>query len=60
MEKNKINCFDCAHFFITWNEKFPRGCRAMNFKSKGMPSATVFSSSGMECQRFTPKKRDQN
>lgn len=58
MEKNKINCFDCAYFFITWNEKFPRGCRAMNFKSKEMPSATVFRSSGMECQRFTPKKRD--
>ena len=33
----------------------PFGCRAMHFKSARNPAQVVFSSSGMECQLFTPK-----
>ncbi|MCC6501511.1 MAG: uracil-DNA glycosylase [Deltaproteobacteria bacterium] len=54
--KEKINCFHCAHFFITWNEHFPHGCKAMGFKCKEMPSAVVFRNSGMSCQMFVEKK----
>ncbi|MFQ5737124.1 MAG: uracil-DNA glycosylase [Thermodesulfobacteriota bacterium] len=53
----KINCFHCAHYHVTWDPKFPRGCRALRFKGHEMPSAVVLRSSGMECQMFTPKDR---
>jgi hypothetical protein len=31
----------------------------MHFKSAQIPSRVVFSSSGMECQLFAPKKMEQ-
>lgn len=55
-EKDKINCLHCAHFYVTWDERNPKGCRAMGFKSREAPSAVVFRSSGMACQMFEEKK----
>ena len=55
----KVNCFDCVHFYITWDKNFPRGCRALSFKGREMPCATVLSSSGIECQRFTPRESER-
>jgi len=46
------NCRACAHYFITWDVKFPHGCRAMNFKSKNSPHADVLESSGKPCLMF--------
>ena len=34
----QIECNSCAHFFITWNKRFPFGCRAMGFMSANSPS----------------------
>jgi len=56
MKPEKIDCFKCRHFFVTWDRKFPRGCRALGFKSKEMPSKTVFQASGMQCLKFERKK----
>ncbi|HBG46233.1 MAG TPA: uracil-DNA glycosylase [Deltaproteobacteria bacterium] len=50
------NCFHCKHFYITWDEFFPKGCKALGFKSREAPSAVVQRSSGMECQMFEHKK----
>ena len=58
VNKDKTNCFHCVHFFVTWDEKFPRGCRAMDFKSRKMPSIAVFEASGMPCVRFRAKKKN--
>ncbi len=55
MKKHKVNCYKCIHFFITWDKKFPRGCRAINFKSQKMPSTVVFESSGKPCLQFKGK-----
>jgi len=57
VKKGKTNCFDCIHFFITWDEKFPRGCKAMDFKTKKIPSLVVYEASGMPCTRFKQKKQ---
>jgi hypothetical protein len=56
MKTPKIDCFQCQHFFITWDKKFPRGCRALGFKSQEMPSSMVYQASGMECLKFEKKK----
>jgi hypothetical protein len=57
MKKGKINCFSCKHFFTTWDDRFPRGCKAMDFKSRKMPSVVVYEASDMPCVRFKAKKQ---
>jgi hypothetical protein len=54
---NRINCFNCVHFAITWDVKFPKACKAFGFKTANMPSVTVFQSTGSECIAFTPKQK---
>lgn len=48
----RVNCRQCMHYFVTWDEKFPYGCRAYEFKTITLPSVKVFQSSGLECQLF--------
>ncbi len=47
-----VDCFRCVHFYVTWDENFPRGCKAYGFKSRNIPSVDVYRSSGMKCLRF--------
>jgi len=58
MDKNdlKISCRTCKHYHITWDKDFPKGCRAMGFKSANMPSHVVQEASGMPCQRYEKKQ----
>jgi hypothetical protein len=55
--KKKINCMKCEHYYVTWDKKFPNGCKAYGFKTKHTPSADVLSSSGMDCQLYEAKKK---
>ena len=50
-----INCRECQFYYITWDKKFPYGCKAMGFKTKAMPSKEVYTASGLECQKFKRK-----
>ncbi|MGG0655072.1 uracil-DNA glycosylase [Rummeliibacillus pycnus] len=50
------SCFKCRHFFVTWDQNTPRGCRAYQFKSKAVPSVVVKNSSGMDCLKFDLKE----
>ncbi|HAJ79083.1 MAG TPA: uracil-DNA glycosylase [Fibrobacteres bacterium] len=47
-----IDCFKCKHYYITWDNKFPRGCRLFKFKSKYPPSRLVLESTGAPCDHF--------
>ncbi|MGM9968273.1 uracil-DNA glycosylase [Rummeliibacillus sp. TYF005] len=49
------SCFKCKHFFVTWDQHNPRGCRAYQFKSKAIPSIVVKKSSGLDCLKFEQK-----
>lgn len=51
-------CIGCAHYFVTWDAGAPHGCKAMSFKSRNLPSAVVFESSGMPCLHFLPRSAD--
>ncbi|MCH1626160.1 uracil-DNA glycosylase [Fredinandcohnia sp. SECRCQ15] len=55
----RINCLKCKYFYTTWDPKFPRGCKAFNFKTHTMPSMTVQQSSGSPCMKFEEKKPSQ-
>jgi hypothetical protein len=56
-EKQHINCFSCEHFYITYEQRYPYGCRVIGFKSARMPSVDVYINSKMECGLFAPKER---
>ena len=53
----KINCYKCKYFYITWDKNFPNGCKAMNFKTKKLPSAVVKETSDIICQSFIEKSK---
>lgn len=53
---NKVDCFKCQYFAITWDSNFPRACKLYGFKSAGIPSMTVFKASGAKCMGFAPKE----
>ncbi len=53
---HRVNCMQCWFYYVTWEKKYPHGCRKMNFKSREIPSRVVRkSSSGMDCLMFEPK-----
>jgi len=54
------SCNDCRHYYITWDPKFPFGCKAMKFKSAREPQLDVVESSGQECLYFERKMRAQS
>jgi hypothetical protein len=61
MEKPKaILCQQCHHYYVTWDPKAPHGCRKLGFKSAALPSAVVFTSSGMRCLHHTPRLITKN
>ena len=53
----RITCHNCEHYRITWDPRFPYGCRAHGFKSRKNPSLEVYEASAMECLLFAAKKR---
>ena len=57
MPRKKIDCFKCEHFYITWDKRFPYGCRAMGFKTANIPSGDVCRASGEECLWFRHKRK---
>jgi len=52
---DNIDCFSCRHFYITWDRRFPYGCKALGFKSRSMPSMEVYNASSQECLRHEKK-----
>lgn len=59
-EDKRVDCFECKHFYVTWEPNQPRGCKAFAFKSRELPSLVVFEASGERCLKFTPKRPPKN
>ncbi|TFE04203.1 uracil-DNA glycosylase [Jeotgalibacillus salarius] len=55
-ESKRINCHACKYYYVTWDPKFPKGCKAHGFKTKHLPSLEVFRASGHPCYAFEPKQ----
>lgn len=55
----KGNCRKCTYYFITWDVKFPYGCRIFGVKSKQEPSIIVYQSTGKFCENFEDKKENR-
>jgi len=52
----RIACQGCRYYWITWEPRYPYGCRAHGFKTNRHPAVAVYQASGISCQLFTPKK----
>ena len=51
-------CHKCIHYYVTWDQHFPYGCRAMDFKSKRLPINDVrMAMRAKDCLAFEMKKR---
>jgi hypothetical protein len=55
-----VNCFKCKHFYITWDKRFPNGCKVFGFKSKQLPSQVVREAIGGSCTTFQKKEPPAN
>lgn len=53
----RIDCRRCKHYYVTWDKRFPHGCRSMKFKAKTLPAAAVVNSSRMHCLYYVERKR---
>lgn len=51
------DCFKCLHFYITVDEKFPRGCKVFGIKGKNIPSVDVKRATGIPCPVFTSREK---
>jgi hypothetical protein len=54
-QKEKIDCFNCVHFAVTWEPNHPRSCKLFGFKTVQLPSIAVEKSSGEPCGGFQRK-----
>lgn len=57
MNEKSVDCTKCEHFYITWDVKFPKGCRLFGFKSSQPPSFGVKDATGKQCEHFKPRSQ---
>lgn len=51
------NCTKCKHYFITFDQRTPRGCRAYQIQSAQLPSTIVKrANNGGDCIGFEEKQ----
>ncbi len=53
--EDSISCLRCAHYYITWNVKYPRGCRKYALETDLIPSDAVLIYTCKGCQYFKNK-----
>jgi hypothetical protein len=55
MVEKRIHCLTCKYYYITWDQKYPYGCKAMGFKSNTMPCLDTLRLSGQRCCSYENK-----
>lgn len=54
------NCLKCKHYYITFDQYAPKGCRVYKIKSSSMPSIIVKqANNGNECIGFEAKENKE-
>ncbi len=55
----KPNCSNCRHFYVTWDQKTPNGCRRFGIQCKDKPSAIVAAAGLGDCQGYEARKKPE-
>ncbi len=50
-------CLDCVSFYVTWDSRYPRGCRTYGIMSRDLPSQVVLRETGVPCMAFQMSPR---
>lgn len=51
-----VSCRRCEHYHVTWDPRWPHGCRVMGFKSHVLPHQAVLKTTpGIDCLLFRAK-----
>ena len=58
MSKEKVTCWDCKYFAISWDPNFRYQCNQMGFKSNNLPSQRVRMIDNRDCLAFKSKNKD--
>lgn len=58
-EHGVVSCMKCTYHFITYDPRFPYGCRALGFKSKRPPQYEVAGASLQPCFYYQEKARSR-
>lgn len=53
-------CNNCESYYITYNIKFPYGCKAFGIISKNTPYLQIKQISGTNCALFSKKNKNVN
>lgn len=56
MKSEHVNCIKCKNYMVTWDSRFPRGCKLFGFKGTQMPSVMVWKATGAPCGNFEEKQ----
>lgn len=51
------DCRLCRHYHVTWDVRFPHGCRRLGFRSGWLPATEVRLADGAPCLGFEPVAR---
>jgi len=54
----RIDCRRCNNYYVTWDPRFPAGCKLFTFKSKSQPSITVWEATGAPCEHYSEKVKN--
>ena len=50
-------CRSCRHYFVTYEARWPHGCRAFDMKSKRLPCLEVAANSGERCHGWEVRRQ---
>ena len=59
MKRKVPPCIKCEHYYVTYDQRFPRGCRLFEIKSRMLPTYAVFRSTGQHCPAYQLKAKSK-
>lgn len=56
---SKPNCNQCRHYYVTWDQKNPNGCRRFGIQCKDSPSKVIAQAGLGDCMGFEEKTKNR-
>ena len=50
-----VNCTKCKHYYITWDQLTPKGCKVYGVKSRQLPYIAISKETEEGCLSYEPK-----
>lgn len=50
--EERLVCTKCKYYYVTWDKRFPNGCKCYGIKTRYNPSLEVLKATGKGCLCF--------